>query len=192
MTFGKLGRPPEDRLARQDEIYRAVSPLIVEVGARQLSMRQAARAASLSIGGLYYYFPTKRELLLHGLCPAALLRYCAEFHAEFDHLTASGPAALSRGGNPGGREAGAVLPALHPGGAGAGRRIVLWRWWRPCFPPPRSISRCICSRRRRRSVRRSFTSAGGRYAVQSSPRCSIRACGRRSCARSWAFWWTGM
>ena len=91
MTFGKLGRPPEDRLARQDEIYRAVSPLIVEVGARQLSMRQAARAASLSIGGLYYYFPTKRELLLHGLCPDALLRYCAEFHAEFDHLTAVDP-----------------------------------------------------------------------------------------------------
>ena len=91
MAFGKLGRPPEDRLARQSEIYRAVAPLIVEVGARQLSMRAAAQAASLSIGGLYYYFPTKRELLLHGLCPAALLRYCQQFHAEFDHLTAVDP-----------------------------------------------------------------------------------------------------
>ncbi len=91
MTFGKLGRPPEDRLARQHEIYVAVAPLIVQVGARQLSMRQAARAACLSIGGLYYYFPTKRELLLHGLCPAALLRLCQEFHAEFDHLTEAHP-----------------------------------------------------------------------------------------------------
>ncbi len=91
MAFGKKGRPPEDRLARQNEIYRAVAPLIVQRGARQLSMREAARAASLSVGGLYYYFPTKRELLLHGLCPAALLRYCQEFHAEFDSLTATDP-----------------------------------------------------------------------------------------------------
>jgi AcrR family transcriptional regulator len=91
VAFGKLGRPPEDRLARQDEIFRAVAPLIVAGGARQLSMREAARAASLSIGGLYYYFPTKRELLLHGLCPAALLRYCAGFHAEFDSLTEADP-----------------------------------------------------------------------------------------------------
>ena len=91
MAFGKLGRPPEDRLARQHEIYVAVSPLIVQGGARQLSMRQAARAVSLSIGGLYYYFPTKRELLLHGLCPAALLRFCQEFHAEFDYLTETDP-----------------------------------------------------------------------------------------------------
>ena len=91
MAFGKLGRPPEDRLARQSEIYCAVAPLIVRDGARQLSMRQAAGAASLSIGGLYYYFPTKRELLLHGLCPAALLRFCAAFHGEYDALTATDP-----------------------------------------------------------------------------------------------------
>jgi AcrR family transcriptional regulator len=86
MTFGKKGRPPEDRLARQREIYTAVAPLIVQEGARRLSMRQAAQAAYLSIGGLYHYFPTKRELVLHGLCPAALLRYCQDFHAQFGHL----------------------------------------------------------------------------------------------------------
>lgn len=91
MAFGKLGRPPEDRLARQSEIYRAVAPLIVADGARRLSMRAAARAANLSIGGLYYYFPTKRELLLHGLCPAALLRFCAAFHGEYDALTVTDP-----------------------------------------------------------------------------------------------------
>ncbi len=89
--FGKIGRPSEDRLARQREIYLAVAPLIVQIGARHLSMRQAAQAACLSIGGLYHYFPTKRELVLHGLCPAALLRYCEDFHAEFGHLSEINP-----------------------------------------------------------------------------------------------------
>lgn len=84
--FGKKGRPPEDRLARQREIYTAVAPLIVQEGARRLSMRQAARAACLSIGGLYHYFPTKRELVLHGLCPEAILRRCQDFHAQFGYL----------------------------------------------------------------------------------------------------------
>lgn len=67
MAFGKPGRPPENRLARQQEIYLAVAPLILEVGAHQLTMSAAARAANLSVGGLYHYFPTKRALLLHGL-----------------------------------------------------------------------------------------------------------------------------
>lgn len=91
MTFGKRGRPTEDRLARQREIYQAVAPLIVQGGARQLSMRQAAQAACLSIGGLYHYFPTKRELVLHGLCPEAILRRCQDFHAQFEHLAETDP-----------------------------------------------------------------------------------------------------
>jgi AcrR family transcriptional regulator len=91
MTFGKKGRPTEDRLARQREIYTAVAPLIVRGGARQLSMRQAAQAACLSIGGLYHYFPTKRELVLHGLCPEAIMRRCQEFHAQFEHLAEADP-----------------------------------------------------------------------------------------------------
>ena len=41
------------------------------------------------VGG--YYFPTKREPLLHGLCPAALLRFCQSFHAEFDCLAEADP-----------------------------------------------------------------------------------------------------
>lgn len=86
MTFEKKGRPAEDRLARQHEIYQAVIPLIVQDGARRLSMRQAAQVACLSIGGLYYYFPTKRDLVLHGLCVEAILRRCQDFHAEFGHL----------------------------------------------------------------------------------------------------------
>lgn len=79
------------KLARQREIFTAVAPLIVRDGARRLSMRRAARAACLSIGGLYHYFPTKRELVLHGLCPAALYRLCEDFHAEFGHLTETNP-----------------------------------------------------------------------------------------------------
>ena len=91
MAFGKKGRPPEDRLLRQWEIYSAVAPLILQVGARRLSMRLAARAAHLSIGGLYHYFPTKRDLVLHGLCPEALLRHCQDFHTRFGHLADQAP-----------------------------------------------------------------------------------------------------
>jgi AcrR family transcriptional regulator len=91
MTFGKKGRPPEDRLARQREIYQAVVPLIMEHGARRLSMREAAQAACLSIGGLYHYFPTKRELVLHGLRPEAILRRCQDFHDQFEPLAEADP-----------------------------------------------------------------------------------------------------
>jgi AcrR family transcriptional regulator len=93
MAFGKRGRPPEDKIARQREIYDAVSPLILQVGARRLSMRQAAQVANISIGGLYHYFPTKRDLVLHGLRPEAIVRYCEEFHAQYGHLAYVDPQA---------------------------------------------------------------------------------------------------
>jgi AcrR family transcriptional regulator len=83
---GKPGRPPEDRLRRQHEIFLAVAPLIERYGARRLTMRQAARAAHLSLGGLYHYFPTKRDLVLHALKLEALDRVCAEFKARYGHL----------------------------------------------------------------------------------------------------------
>jgi AcrR family transcriptional regulator len=91
MGFGKRGRPPEDRVARRRAIYGAVAPLILEDGARRLSMRRAAAAAHLSVGGLYHYFPTKRDLVLYGLCPAALHRCCEDFQARFGHLAAADP-----------------------------------------------------------------------------------------------------
>ena len=93
MAFGKPGRPAEDRLLRQREIYEAVSPLILDVGARQLSMRMAAQAACLSVGGLYHYFPAKRALVLHGIQPEAIARYCHDFHDQHVYLAASDPAA---------------------------------------------------------------------------------------------------
>lgn len=81
--FGKPGRPPEDRLARQRAIYERVAPLVLERGPRALSMRDAARAAHLSVGGLYHYFPTKRDLVLHGLRPEPLARLCADFDVQW-------------------------------------------------------------------------------------------------------------
>lgn len=92
MSFGKLGRPPEDRLARQAEICAAVGPLILERGVGRLSMREAAHAACLSVGGLYHYFPTKRDLALHALRPEALMRTCQDFHAAYGDLAERDPA----------------------------------------------------------------------------------------------------
>jgi AcrR family transcriptional regulator len=86
MSFGKPGRPPEDRVARQIEIFRAVAPLLLERGVRGLSMPQAAHAACLSIGGLYHYFPTKRELVLYGLNHDARDRLCREYRTQLADL----------------------------------------------------------------------------------------------------------
>ncbi|HET7767954.1 MAG TPA: TetR/AcrR family transcriptional regulator [Chloroflexota bacterium] len=114
MAFGKRGRPPEDRAARQREIYVAVAPLILREGARRLSMRRAAEAACMSVGGLYHYFPTKRDLVLHGLQPAALGRHCEEFHARFGHLVVADPRRyLEKGIEAVVGQVGFCRPALH-------------------------------------------------------------------------------
>lgn len=91
MSLRKLGRPPEDRLLRQREIYQAASPLIREQGVRVLSMRDVADVACLSIGGLYHYFPTKRDLILHGIQIETLQRFCEDFHQHFTDLVHSNP-----------------------------------------------------------------------------------------------------
>lgn len=88
---GKPGRPPEDRLKRQQEIYLAVAPLIEEYGARRLTLRQAARAAQMSLGGLQHYFPAKRDLVLHALKPEAMDRICADFSARHRDLERNQP-----------------------------------------------------------------------------------------------------
>jgi AcrR family transcriptional regulator len=80
--FGKPGRPPEDRAKRRREIWAVVAPLIEERGARKLTMRQAAAAAFMSLGGLYHYFPNKRALVLFGLNPEALDKICMDFLAR--------------------------------------------------------------------------------------------------------------
>lgn len=87
MSFGKPGRPPEDKLERRREIYEAVAPLILRDGARRLSMRQAARAARVSVGGIYHYFPTKRDLVLHGLRWDARDRLCRDYRESIADLS---------------------------------------------------------------------------------------------------------
>jgi AcrR family transcriptional regulator len=114
MALGKIGRPPEDRFARQCEIFKAVAPLILSVGVRRLSMRQAAQAACLSIGGLYHYFPTKRELVLYALNIETLNRLCARFHHDYGYLAADDPRQyLDLYADFAAREADFVRPAIH-------------------------------------------------------------------------------
>jgi AcrR family transcriptional regulator len=96
MAFGKPGRPAEDRQLRQREIFLAVAPLLVERGVRRLTMRDAARAAHLSVAGLYHYFPTKRELVLHSLRPDAFKRMCGDFMRESGDLRAEAPGRFLR------------------------------------------------------------------------------------------------
>ncbi|HEX5403118.1 MAG TPA: TetR/AcrR family transcriptional regulator [Pseudonocardiaceae bacterium] len=91
--FGKVGRPPEDRIARQRHIWAAVSPLIEQRGARAVTMRDAAVASSLSLGGLYHYFPNKRTLVLFGTDQAAHERICLEFQERYGYLRRQDPAA---------------------------------------------------------------------------------------------------
>jgi AcrR family transcriptional regulator len=78
--FGKPGRPPEDVFQRRLEIYTAVAPLLEKTGPRGLTMRQAAVAAHMSVGGIYHYFPSKRDLVLFVLSPEALQRLCQQPH----------------------------------------------------------------------------------------------------------------
>jgi AcrR family transcriptional regulator len=94
VAFGKPGRPREDRLLRQRQIFEAVAPLVLERGARRVTMRDAARAAYLSVGGLYHYFPTKRDLLLHALTREALDRFCSDFLKGSFGLKADDPRAF--------------------------------------------------------------------------------------------------
>jgi AcrR family transcriptional regulator len=91
VTFGKPGRPREDRLLRQREIFGAIAPLVLERGARRVTMRDAAGAAYLSVGALYHYFPTKRDLLLHALTKEALDRFCLDFLKSSSGLQADDP-----------------------------------------------------------------------------------------------------
>lgn len=76
---GKRGRPPEDRFLRKIEIFEAVLPLLKRRGARALTMRDAAAASHMSVGGLNHYFPTKASLLLWPLTPAS----CEASHEDF-------------------------------------------------------------------------------------------------------------
>ena len=90
----KPGRPPEDRFHRQLGIFDAVIPLLKHRGARGLTMRDAAAASCLSIGGLNHYFPTKTELLFWPLSPMTCKAASEDFARRFHVLRESDPTAF--------------------------------------------------------------------------------------------------
>src|SRR5579859_288942 len=87
------GRPADDRVKRQREIYEVAGPLILARGPRRLPMQDIARAAHMSVGSLYYYFPNKQDLVLCGLRTGVLAHRCRAFHRAADHLRGSDPRA---------------------------------------------------------------------------------------------------
>ena len=93
----KRGRPPEDRFQRRCEIFEAVIPLIEQVGARRLTMRAAAAAACMSVGGLNYYFHTKSDLLFWPLSKASCEAAYDDFARGRQVLRARDPEAFLDG-----------------------------------------------------------------------------------------------
>jgi AcrR family transcriptional regulator len=89
--FGKPGRPPEDGFLRRREIYMAVAPLIESDGPKGFTMRQAATAAHMSLGAIYHYFPSKRDVVLFGVSPEMFQRSCADFQHRYGHLERTDP-----------------------------------------------------------------------------------------------------
>lgn len=78
-TFKKPGRPRENVVERRLDIYERVAPLLAEKGMKNLSMEEAARAAHVSVGTIYYYFPNKRSLVLYGVNPEPADLLCERF-----------------------------------------------------------------------------------------------------------------
>ena len=93
----KRGRPPEDRFLRQREIFEAVLPLLKRRGARGLTMRDAAAASCMSVGGLNHYFPTKPDLLFWPLLPAACEAASQDFAKQYQFLRERDPEAFFDG-----------------------------------------------------------------------------------------------
>jgi AcrR family transcriptional regulator len=89
--FGKPGRPREDPFLRRREIYLAVAPHLERRGAKRLTMRQVAHAANISLGGIYHYFASKREVVLFGVSPEMFQRSCQDFHQRYGHLEQADP-----------------------------------------------------------------------------------------------------
>lgn len=68
-----------------------IAPLLLERGVRRLTMRDAARVAYVSVGGIYHYFPTKRDLVLHALKQEPLERFCHDYFAKYFGLRSHDP-----------------------------------------------------------------------------------------------------
>ena len=90
----KRGRPPEDRFLRQSQIFEAVLPLLKHRGARALTMRDAAAASCMSVGGLNHYFPTKADLLFWPILPTVCEASADDFAMQYRLLREHDPEAF--------------------------------------------------------------------------------------------------
>jgi AcrR family transcriptional regulator len=89
VSFEKPGRPRNDPAEERLRIYAAALPVIRRDGARA-RMDALARSANMSVGGIYHYFASKRDLLLHGLNPEALALACHTFDGELQKAAEAG------------------------------------------------------------------------------------------------------
>jgi AcrR family transcriptional regulator len=71
-------------VARRWELYRAAAPLLERHGYRSVTVESIARACLISPAGLYYYFPSKIDLVLFPLSHANGL--CAEWQRQLSAL----------------------------------------------------------------------------------------------------------
>lgn len=94
MSFEKPGRPANDPAQERLRIYAAILPVSRTHGARA-RMSALAEAAHMSVGGIYHYFDSKRNLMLHGLDPEALALACGTFHGAVLEAADDGPEAVA-------------------------------------------------------------------------------------------------
>jgi AcrR family transcriptional regulator len=81
-------------LIRDSRLELCILTMRAYSGRSDICLWQAARASHMSLGGLYHYFPTKRDLVFYGMDPDAMERSCHEFIARFGHLRESDPVAM--------------------------------------------------------------------------------------------------
>lgn len=94
-----MARVTDQPLARPDSGLRsralaAASALVTEQGAEAVSVRTIAARAGVGASSLYYYFPTKEELLLQ-IALAGFARLVREFDEPSDPDAAAGPFAVA-------------------------------------------------------------------------------------------------
>ena len=86
------GRPSEDRFQRREEIFRAAAPVLLERGT-DVTMRQLAKTAHVSVGTLYTYFSSKADLLTFPLQDESCAEQLRRFEAANGQLAEHDPEA---------------------------------------------------------------------------------------------------
>jgi AcrR family transcriptional regulator len=84
MQLGPLAKQPSHLAPKTAEILRAVRMAFVEKGFDGASMQDLARAAGMSVGNFYRYFPSKDAIITQ-----LIALDMAEIEAEFAHVLQS-------------------------------------------------------------------------------------------------------